>query len=271
MPTTRDAAHAAGRLLTRVLLHPRWRNNGVIQQTYLELYLLGKRLTEHREVASMRTLLEPGMVVADIGANVGFYTLEMASIVGSAGRVLAFEPDPLSGALLERRVALAGAKNVEVHRLGLGERAGQRTLHCSAYNRADNRLHPSHHEPHTETCVVEVRSLDEILADRGVGALDAIKIDVQGAEEEVLLGARATLRRGLKWIWIEFSPEHLRGAGTEPGKLLSFLEGLGMSIFEVGANGRFEALSQIQSYEQKIGSSYGDLVLMAAAPSARQE
>jgi FkbM family methyltransferase len=241
----------------------------VVQQTYLELYLFGKRLTEHRELAAMRTLLEPGMRVADIGANVGFYTLEMASIVGSAGRVLAFEPDPLSGALLERRVALAGAKNVDVYRLALGERAGPRTLHCSAYNRADNRLHPSHREPHTETCVVEMRSLDDILADRGVGRIDAIKIDVQGAEEGVLLGARTALRRGLKWIWIEFSPEHLRGAGTEPGKLLSFLEGLGMSIFEVDEHGRFEARSQMQGYEQEIGSSYGDLVLMASPPARR--
>ena len=269
MPTTRDAAHAAGRLLTRVLLHPQWRNNGVIQQTYLGLYLFGKRLTEHRELAAMRTLLEPGMVVADVGANVGFYTLEMASIVGSAGRVLAFEPDPFSAGLLERRVALAGARNVEVHQLALGERAGQRTLHCSAYNRADNRLHPSHHEPHTETCAVEMRSLDDLLADRGDRAIDAIKIDVQGAEEEVLLGARATLGRGLKWIWIEFSPEHLRGAGTEPGQLLSLLEGLGMDIFEVDENGRFEAVSQIHGYEQKIGSSYGDLVLMASPPARR--
>lgn len=269
MFTTRDAAHAAGRLLTRALLHPRWRNNGVVQQTYLGLYLFGKRLTEHREVASMRALLEPGMVVADIGANVGFYTLEMASIVGSTGRVLAFEPDPLSGALLERRVALAGADNVEVHRLALGDGAGQRTLHCSAYNRADNRLHPSHHEPHTETCVVEMRSLDDILADRGVARIDAIKIDVQGAEEAVLLGARATLRQGLKWIWIEFSPEHLRGAGTEPGRLLALLESLGMGIFEVDDDGRFEPVSQIHGYEQKIGSSYGDLVLMASPPVRR--
>src|SRR5262245_33403425 len=114
VPTTRDAAQAAGRLVTRALLRPQWRNHALVKTTYLRLYLLGKRLTGRHGLGAIRSLLSPGMVVADIGANVGFYTFEMAAAVGPAGRVIAFEPDPFSADLLEARKARAGAENVEV-------------------------------------------------------------------------------------------------------------------------------------------------------------
>ena len=230
-------------------------------QTYCGLYLVGKRLTDRRELSTLRSLIRPGMVIADIGANVGFYALEMARAVGPGGRVLAFEPDPLTFRLLQDRVNHGSVKNIETYQVALSDTSGRAALYCSAYNRADNRLSPSHTESHVEVCDVDVRRLDEFLSGLDIH-IDGLKIDVQGNEEQVLRGAEATLRRGVHWIWIEFSPLHLRGSGSDPERFLERLDGLGMDLFEVRDRGHLEPLTNFVAHTNKIGSSYGDLVLL---------
>jgi FkbM family methyltransferase len=264
----RHWVHEAGRILTRALLHPRWRHRRPIAWSYLQLYLLGKRITERRELAALRRLVLPGMIVADVGANVGFYALQMASCVGPRGRVLAFEPDPLCFGLLRSRIKRSGGMNVDAHQLALGEGSGEAILYCSAYNRADNRLSPSHAQAHVEEHRVQVRSLDEFLAAEGISTVDALKIDVQGSEERVLKGARRTIEGGLDWIWVEFSPDHLRGAGTDPRSFLALLADMNMDVFEVD-DGRLQRLSDTEAYIGRIGSGYGDLLLLSRDDSRR--
>jgi FkbM family methyltransferase len=272
--TLRDSVQAAGRVLTRALLHPRWRQLAPVANSYLSLYLAGKRLTEKREMALLQTLVEPGMTIADIGANVGFYAVQMGQWVGASGRVLAFEPDPLTFELLQRRSSAAAPANLEVRQFALGDARGTATLYCSAYNRADNRVGQRHDEPNVEAIQIEVRTLDEYLAERGLPAVDALKIDVQGLEAHVLRGAAQTISR-VRWIWLEFSPDHLRGAGTDPEAFLESLAALGMKIFEVTQHGTLEPLTDYRAHAKRLGSGYGDLVLMrepprrsAAAPAA---
>jgi len=255
----RDWVHGAGRVLTRGLLHPRVRHLPLVSDAYCRLYLLGKRLTDRHELSTIRSIIQPGMVIADIGANVGFYTVEMARSVGSRGRILAFEPDPLTFRLLRERVKTL--QNVETYQMALGDISGPATLYCSAYNRADNRLSPSHTESHVEACDVDVCRLDEFLSGRDIH-VDGLKIDVQGNEHQVLRGAEVTLRRGVRWIWVEFSPVHLRGSGSDPERFLESLGALGMDLFEVVEDGHLEPLTNFVAHTNKVGSSYGDLVLM---------
>jgi FkbM family methyltransferase len=261
--TLRDSIHAAGRPLTRALLHPRWRRRPPVAWTYLQLYLLGKRLTERRELSTLQSLIVPGMVIADIGANVGFYTFEMAACVGPTGRVLAFEPDPFSFQLLTGRLSRAAAVNVEAYQLALGNETARALLYCSAYNRADNRLSPSHAEPHVEACEAHIRRLDDVLRETRYVAIDGLKIDVQGNEANVLRGARQTLDAGVSWIWLEFSPEHLRGAGEDPAAFLENLGTLGMEMLQLTEDASLQPLTDVREYTRKIGSSYGDIVLMS--------
>jgi FkbM family methyltransferase len=260
--------HAAGRVLTRGLLHASWRDYRPIASTYLHLYLFGKHLTDRYELAALRRLITSGMVIADIGANAGFYTLEMASMVGPAGRILAFEPDGFNFGLLRDRLRRSRVANVDAYQIALGDKPGRATLYCSAYHRADNRLHASHNKPHVEAYDVQVRTMDDIVLSGESPALDGIKMDVQGAEAHVLKGARAVLERGVQWIWIEFSPDHLRGAGTDPDQFLALLADLGMDIFEFDPAGCLKPFSP-DGYSTRIGSGYGDLVLLARAAASR--
>ena len=262
----RDLVQGGGRVLTRALLHPRVRTLAPVSSTYVSLYLFGKRLTEQREIALLRTLVEPGMVIADVGANVGFYAVQMGSWVGAKGRVLAFEPDPFTFSILRRRTAAATPANIDAQQFAIGDAPGTATLYCSAYNRADNRVGQRHDEPNVEAIEIQVRTLDEYLAGRGIAGLDAMKIDVQGLEAQVLRGARETIARGVRWIWLEYSPDHLRGAGTDPVAFLESLGALGLKVFEITGQGTLEPLTDFRAHARKMGSGYGDVLLTRDAP-----
>jgi len=204
------------------------------------------------------------MVIADIGANVGFYTFEMAAAVGPTGRVLAFEPDPFSFQLLIGRLSRAAAANVDAYQLALGDETARALLYCSAYNRADNRLTPSHAEPHVEACAADVRRLDDVLREMRQVAIDGLKIDVQGNEANVLRGARNTLDAGVSWMWLEFSPAHLRAAGEDPAGFLDNLGALGMDMLQLTEHGGLQPLRDVREYTRRIGGSYGDIVLISS-------
>lgn len=89
-------------------------------------YLLGT--SEPLEQETLASLLKPGAVFYDIGANVGFYSTIAARIVGETGRVYAFEPNPACAASVRRNAALNGFSNVEVIEAAVGERSGHAGL-----------------------------------------------------------------------------------------------------------------------------------------------
>jgi FkbM family methyltransferase len=264
----RHSVQTIGRWVTRMLLHPRWRTLPWVSSTYARLYLLGKAITERHEVSRLETLVTPGMTIIDVGANVGFYTLKMAAAAGDAGRVLAFEPDPFNFVLLKDRISRSHIRNVEPFQAALGDRAGRAVLYSSAYNRADNRLSASHDEAHVEASEIDLTTLDDVLKARGITSVNGMKVDVQGHELHVIRGARRTLQQGLQWIWIEFSPDHLRASGTDPDDFLATLGGLGMDVFELTDEGALRTIDNYQEHTRRIGSGYGDLLLLARPGSA---
>ena len=99
----------------------------------------------------------------------------MASNVGPTGRILAFEPDAFSFGLLQSCTKDAGAHNIESYRLVLGDKTGRVLLYCNAYNRADNRLSPSHRTPHVQVSEVQVYALDDFIASHALRELDGLK------------------------------------------------------------------------------------------------
>ena len=187
--------HRLGRLLTRVLLAPRLRGLPGVSGLYTRFYVLGKTLAEPRERRFLWSQVEPGMVVFDIGANLGFYTLLLADRVGPQGRVHAFEPDPLSCELLRRRAA--GHANIDINQTAVGDREGTITLYINRSNRADNRVHPSLGAETAEAVDVPLTTLDAYCAARKIERIDAVKMDIQGAEVSALEGFRGIEPRGI--------------------------------------------------------------------------
>jgi FkbM family methyltransferase len=135
-----------------------------------------------------RDTVREGDVVLDVGANAGFFTLLAAKRVGPRGMVYAFEPLPRNLEYLRRHVAANGLANVQVLPLALSSRAGVARFGTAA-SPAMGRL--------SEDGEVEVRTeaLDDLVASGRVAPPQFIKMDVEGAEYEVLTGAASVMQR----------------------------------------------------------------------------
>jgi FkbM family methyltransferase len=155
-------------------------------------------------------LLRPGMTVVDVGANQGIFTMACADLVGPAGTVIAFEPDPEMFAALRNNVTANGKSRVELHQAALSSGEGLLTLRRSALNRGDNRLQA---EPGGAGSVkVPVTTLDRMLEGRPV---DLVKMDVQGWEGAVLKGMNKCLKASRPpQIHLEICPYLLARAGS---------------------------------------------------------
>jgi FkbM family methyltransferase len=161
---------------------------------YVDAFLFGEY--EPAQTRVYRSLVRPGDTVVDVGANFGWYTALFAGAVGEHGRVLAFEPLEHLCVLLRETLALNGSPSqVHVHSCALGSASGSLDVftfaglphgHASSSDlgRDDAIAH---------TCPLE--RLDDVLAREGVGHVDFMKIDVEGHERDVLLGAPALLAR----------------------------------------------------------------------------
>lgn len=146
--------------------------------------------------------LKPGMAVADVGANVGYYTAKAASLVGTSGTVTAFEPNSENARLLLLTIARNGLAQVSLKPFALGVEDGY-VLFATALGTNGSQW-PAGQEPLlAPSCmVVPVRRLD----DMRLPGLDFMKIDVEGAESLVLNGASTTIERCRPVITTEFCP-----------------------------------------------------------------
>lgn len=136
--------------------------------------------------------LKPGDTAWDVGANVGMYTLLIGSAVGPTGTVLGFEPMTPFLERLRENIALNGFRQVKAMAPALGkERATLSIMTSSEGLEGDNRV-VRDAAPGAQP--VEVIPGDDLRREQGLGVPNLIKIDVQGAEEDVLLGLDKTLR-----------------------------------------------------------------------------
>jgi len=160
------------------------------------------------------SLLKHGDVFVDIGANAGYFTVLSASLVGEKGRVLAVEPELKNFNSLKRNVEINHYKNVILHRGALGSSSGSLTLHINPLNHGGNSLLPfdrykSGNKLFTKEEIasrfgssqlsekVSVTTLDSLIEKHQIQKIAIMKIDVEGFEKGVLLGAKKVLSSGI--------------------------------------------------------------------------
>ncbi len=151
---------------------------------------------ESEECAFVERYLRPGMCILDVGAHHGFYTLLASLKTGPTGRVLAFEPSPRERAKLVRHLRLNRRANVKVfdRALGSAEGAAELFLVDGTETGCNSLRRPNVVQP-TTAVSVRVDTLDGCLASEGIAKADFVKLDVEGAEIEVLKGAVNMLER----------------------------------------------------------------------------
>lgn len=152
-------------------------------------------------------LLQPGDSVVDIGANIGMFTLAARAQIGSAGRIIAFEPNPTPRKKLERHIALNGIQNVDLFDVALDKQEGRAVLTFPNWNSGEGSLSDiGYAQDETQSVDVEVRVGDDLLKEINPRL---VKIDVEGAEIGVLKGLQKLIARARPIITTEYAPKHL--------------------------------------------------------------
>lgn len=179
----------------------------------------------------VREQIKEGDIVVDVGANIGYYTLIFAQLVGKSGKVIAFEPEPKNFEILKKNIAINNYDNVIVEQKIVSEKCGSMKLYVSDSDIVGHRIQQM---GNLENFVeVESVTLDDYMKKLNLDEkVNFIKIDVEGAEPNVLEGSKKILEKNdhLK-IFTEFNREVVKNYGTDPKKMIDLLYEKGFEIY----------------------------------------
>lgn len=178
---------------------------------------------EPSETRLVRSLVEPGDIVIDVGAHIGWFTTICAQACGPSGEVIALEAHPATFAQLSNNVAANGLHWVKLINAGAGAEAG--TGHIG--RQSDSASSTLVARAKVEDIAVELRPLDS-LAIPIDGRVKLLKVDVEGYEWQVLAGSTSLLRQ-VDNVLIEFNASALAAAGTDPQSIREILTSAGLS------------------------------------------
>jgi len=178
--------------------------------------------------------LKKGMVVVDIGSNIGYYVVLESKLVGSKGLVVAVEPDPVNFSYLLRNIRLNKLRNVMTVNKAISDRDG--TINMIKSNRSNwSRVLQTSHDLAAQDVisVVEVQAvtLDNLIKQLGLNKVDFIRMDVEGHEDYIIRASENTIQGYLPDIFMEFH-QFLIGKERFIG-LLSKLHGMGYNIMHM--------------------------------------
>ena len=192
---------------------------------------------EKIEVQTIEKYLKNGMIMLDLGANIGFYTMLSRSIVGENGRVFAFEPSPRNANLIRASIEENSFTNVTVVEAAVSGDTGVSKLYVSpninsAHSLLDLDFKYDEGWKREKTIDVKVITIDDYL-EKKVGDLkvDFIKMDIEGSEFHAIKGMRKVLDENEHLILVsEFWPKGFLKNNKNPKDYLETLVGLNFKI-----------------------------------------
>lgn len=197
-------------------------------------------------------LLRKGMTVVDVGANVGFLVRHFCRQVGSSGKVFAFEPDPFTFQFLQFNTR--SFANLQLTQCAISDNHEPAVLHINSIAGTGNSLLNKANS--SVSVSVPCLSLDEFLDRAGKPAVNLIKIDVEGAELNVLRGMRQTIARLPELqIIIEYCPKNLRGSGVDPRAVYDEIRACGFNVHFIREDGTTQSIDRFESLEPILNAS----------------
>lgn len=227
------------------------------------------RLTKTKEDECLETKvikdqIKKGDIVLDIGAHIGYYSLIFGKLVGSLGKVYAFEPAKDNFTLLKKNIRLNNFKNIVPIKKAVSDQDSKTSLLLSRHDSVDHRVLwvGKHHRVEIVTAV----KLDNFFKKKT--KVNLIKIDVQGEEFKVLKGCASLLKmnKQLKII-TEFWPYGLSRSTDNPMDLLNFLIRQGFVLYNINEQmGKLEVFNAGQLLKRYNIKNKADTNLLCARP-----
>jgi FkbM family methyltransferase len=189
---------------------------------YLQLLLYYLGTFEPHCLCYLYRCAGKGSTIVDVGANIGFYTIESSLSVGPTGRVISIEAAPSHARSIRENVRLNDFENIKVIETAVGDTTGEAVLtlpsgdNLGAYTLGRVIGEQAHN--------VVVRRIDDILEEQGTACVDFIKMDIEGSELRALRGAENTLKSNRPTILLELNSAALQKCGSSVGEVKEFLE-----------------------------------------------
>jgi FkbM family methyltransferase len=242
--------------------------NPEIRKTF-QAYALN-RIHEKATTNLFKKVIKEGDIVVDLGANIGYFTLLAAKLVGKKGKVYAFEPEPRNYNYLIKNAELNSYNNVFTIQKAVSDKNARTKLFLCPYDTGHHTINqyegirdykPEFLTKEEKFIEIETITLDDFLKDKEQ-SIDVIKIDVEGAEMLALSGMEETIKqsKNLK-MFVEFFPLLIRKMGHSPEEFVSrLLENYGFSIFIIGQdyNASNKELLRINSADELMTFCKGE-------------
>jgi FkbM family methyltransferase len=227
----------------------------------------GMNLVHEEETTLLfKKFVKPGDVVLDLGANIGYFTILAARLVGPSGRVFSFEPEPTNFRYLSKNIEINAFTNVLASQKAVSDKPGTTRLFICTYDSGHHTINQYEgieayrrgRSSEERSIEIELVSIDEFLAGK-TDRVDIIKMDVEGAEALALAGMKQTLNRnpGIK-VFLEFFPLLMKKMNSDPEAYArSLLNDFGFAVYAIGHDYAMESVQQdlvrIGTVEQLMG------------------
>ena len=202
------------------------------------------RIHEESTTELFNKVLKEGDVVVDLGANIGYFTLLAAKLVGKNGKVYSFEPEPRNFSFLEKNIELNNYKQVIANQKAIAEGPGTVKLYICPYDTGHHTINqyggikayrPDFIDDKKEFVEIEKVALDDFLKDEKQ-PINVIKMDVEGAEMLALSGMDRIIRESKHMkMFVEFFPLLIKEMGGSPEEFArKLLEDYHFAMFVIG-------------------------------------
>lgn len=205
---------------------------------------------EPKEGELVKSLLKPGDIMIDLGANIGYYTIFAANLVGTTGEIHAFEPIPSTFARLATNTQLNNLQNVRLNQCAASDQHGTVDMYDFPGNSGSNSF-GKHPEATTSFSVPTIR-LDDYVKEHGLKKITLIKMDIEGAEVLALRGMHDVIMEYRPQFLIEVNSHCLSQLGFSVNDLVHTIQDYGYSIIDIKTQQPFVCSPELQHRKTDI-------------------
>ena len=180
---------------------------------------------------ALEHFLKPGATFVDIGANEGFFSVMASRLVGATGKVVAVEPQTRLKGVVERNFQLNGVTNATLLSCAISDHEGNADLFVSPDTNTGSTALRNMTRYRLPKEVVRVTTLLRLFDSEGIQSADLVKMDIEGAEYEAVLGSPELFKaHRIKAFAFELHHAAIASRGGDPEEVIRFLEGCGYSL-----------------------------------------